>query len=277
MTQKEVIRYFTQKFRELKDEYKFTTNDHSPCYIKTKEDIVDYINDLAKNLFAEEDYQIIEDPDSPNSVAFIFRGQKMELRIDEKFKHIEPDYSQKVKRMSSLSNKLLGWVNQGGPHVAGSVDDMRAAWSRGFPIHIPEINFRRRHLTGKFFKKDEIGSMFIVEGTITRKDFEKMLLEGLNDFLEKRSYGIRFSTYQIKAYQNEENAIGAYMNGDYSMEFKMEDGKMIIINGFEPQIFLSTYLNQNPETRVLFKRRDSGEEEVDGSFNDFIATLGKDK
>ncbi len=171
----------------------------------------------------------------------------------------------------------MAWVHQGGPTVAGTADDLKAAWSRGFPIHIPAVNFRHRHMTGKFFKKEEIRSMFIIDGTITRQDFENQLLQGLNHFLEKRSYDIRYSAAQIKAYQLEGNTLGAYMNGDYCMEFKIEDGQMKIINGFEPQVFIATYLNQNPGTKVLFKKNNGESEQVVGSFNDFIATLGKGK
>lgn len=277
MNQKDIIRYFDQKYQELLAEYGFTINIHSPCHIETTEDIIYYVNDLAKNLFEEEDYHFIEHPDSTDSVLFNYKGENIELKIDNNFKHIEPDYYQKIKLMATLSNMSLAHVNQGGPNVAGSAKDMRAAWYKGFPIHIPEVNFRHRHITGKFFKKEEVGSMFIVEGTITRQDFENQLLLGLNDFLEKRSYDIRYSSNQIKAYQEEKNTIGAYMNGDYSMSFKIEDGKMKIVNGFEPQIFLSTYLDLNLGTKVFFKRKNGALEEVVGSFNNFIATLGKDK
>ncbi len=103
MNQKEVVRYFGQKYQELLPEYGFTINTHSPCHIETKEDIINYVNDLAQILFEEEAYYIIENPDSPDQVLFNYKGQDFELKIDQKFKHIQVDYDEKVKQMASAS------------------------------------------------------------------------------------------------------------------------------------------------------------------------------
>ncbi|WP_020570630.1 hypothetical protein [Neolewinella persica] len=270
-----VFNYFQNKLRDLKDEHMLSTLSNNPCSIKTKDDIKNFVKKIAEDLFEEEDYYFIENENSVNRLDFNYCGQDMFLEIDERFNHIELDFHQTIKFMASLSNKMLASVNPTGTNVAGDIEDMRDAWFKGLPIHIPEVNFRHRHMSGRFFKEDELKSFFIVEGKTSLFDYENDLILGINKFLEEKGSTIRYSPDQIKAYQENHKVIGAFLNGDYCKTIRIEEQRMIVGNGFENQIFLTRYLDRNPKTRVLFKKENDDTGIEVNSFVEFIHTLGK--
>jgi hypothetical protein len=271
-----VFNYFGKKLLELKDEYGFTLFDNNPCSIRNKGDIKLFVNRLSKDLFEENDYYFINEEEPNNRLEFTYRGQKLSFEIDSKFGHIELDFYRTVEFMGFLSGKMIAMVNPTAVYVVGEEDDMKEAWAKGLPIHIPEINFRHRNMTGKYFEKQEVGAIFIVDGVITLEEYEVELIIGLNDFLKERSYNIRYSSMQIKAYIDHRKYICALVNGDYCGGILVDNGKMTIKNGFENQIFLSRYLDKHPKSKVLYKGKGSSEEEIVLNFLDFVSKLGKE-
>lgn len=271
-----VFNYFEKKLLDLKDEYGLTLFDNSPCSIRSKEDIKIFVNRLSKDLFKENDYHFLNEEEPNNRLEFTYRGQKLSFEIDNKFGHIEPDFYETVEFMASLSGKMIAMANPTAVYVVGEEDDMKEAWARGLPIHIPEINFKHRNITGKYFKKQEVGAVFIVDGVTTLEEYEVELIIGLNDFLKNRSYNISYSSMQVKAYIDHRKYICALINGDYCGGVLVDNGKMIIKNGFENQIFLSRYLDKHPKAKVLYKEKDSSQEENVLNFLDFVSKMGRE-
>lgn len=271
-----VFNYFEKKLLDLKDEYGLSFFDNSPCYIRNKEDLTLFVNRLSKDLFKENDYYLLNEEEPNNRLDFTYRGQKLSFEIDSKFGHIEPDFYKTVELMASLSGKMIAMANPTALYVAGEEGDMKEAWARGLPIHTPEVNFRHRNMNGKYFKKQEVGAVFIVDGVITMEEYEVELIIGLNDFLTERAYNIKYSSTQVKAYIDHRKYICALINGDYCGGVLVDNGKMIIKNGFENQIFLSRYLDKHPKSKVLYKEKDSSQEENVLNFLDFVSKLGKD-
>lgn len=268
--------YFENKLCELKNEYGFTVFDNNPCAVRNKEDLKLFVTRLSIEHFEENDFHFLNAEEPNNRLDFIYRGQKLSFRVDESFGHIELDFYKTVEFMALLSEKMIAIANPTAVYIAGAEDELKEAWSRGLPIHLPEVNFRHRNVTGKYFKKQEIGSVFIVDGAVTLEEYEVELLAAINEFLEEKSYNIRYSPAQIKAYVDRRKYFCAIMNGDYCKGIFVNKGKMTIENGFENQVFLSRYLNKHPKAKILYKEKGSSEEKRVANFFDFISTLGRE-
>jgi hypothetical protein len=271
-----VFNYFESRLLELKEEYGFNLFENNPCSIRTKEDIKTFVDRLSRDLFEENDYSFINEEVPGDRLEFNFKGQALSFAIESKFGHIEPDFFRTVKFMAFLSGKMIATTNPAAAYVVGEEDEMREAWAMGLPIHLPEINFRHRNMTGKYFKREEVGAVFVVDGVLTPEEYEAELIVGLNDFLKQRSYGVTYSSRQIKAYYDHRKHICALINGDYCGDIKVRDGKMIIKNGFENQVFLSRYLEKRPKSKILYQGRGSDTREEVLNFIDFVSRLGKE-
>lgn len=271
------FKYFANRLTQFKDEFGFNVFEYNPCHIENKEDLKNFVNRLIKYFFEENDYYFLNEEESNNRLEFIYKNQKLSFEIDSKFGHINTDFHKTIEFMAFLSDKMISTVNPSAEYIIGDEEDIREAWSRGLPIHIPEINFRHRNLSGKYFKRQEVGASFLVEGTITLEQYETELIIGLNEFLKGKGYDIKYSSKQVKAYIDNKNQICALINGDYSGGVIVENGQMIVKNGFENQIFLSRYLENNSDARVLYKEKGNEEEVVVSNFLDFISSLGKEE
>ncbi|MCB9349906.1 MAG: hypothetical protein H6573_20705 [Lewinellaceae bacterium] len=272
-----VFKYFGGRLTELKDEFGFKLFDNNPCSIKDKGDLVKFVNRLAEELFEEDNFSFINEDESNTVLKFNYKGQELSFAIDSKFGHIETDFYKTVQFMAFLSDKMIATVNPSGEYIVGDEEDIREAWSRGLPIHIPEINFRHRNISGKYFKKQEVGAKFLVEGTVTLEKYESELIAGLNDFLKERAYNIEYSSKQIKAYFDHKKQICVLINGDYGGGIIVNSDQMIVKNSFENQIFLSRYFKRYPESRILYKEEGSEKAEVVLNFFDFILNFGRDE
>jgi len=163
MNHSESFKYFENKFYELTDKYRFNYLDISPCHIKSKEDVTSFIEQLGNTLFKEAEISFVDNEEIDEGVNFLFNGQPISLKVDPQYGHIQLDFSKTVKRLGKLAGKLVTHVHPFGMLVSGDMKDMKAAWSEGFPITLNEIDFLHGNVNGKWFKRKEVRSSFILD------------------------------------------------------------------------------------------------------------------
>lgn len=275
----DVFGYFENKLRALKDEYGLNSYSYNPCSFRKKEDLKSFVTRLARDVFEEDDLEFYEAGSSQSRVDFIYLGHKLFLEIDEKFGHVELDFYETVEFMAFLSEKMIATVNPTGVSIGGEAEEMREAWSKGLPIHIPDVKFLHKHMTGKFYKKEEIGSALIVEGCVQIEDYEENVLVSLNDFLEKEKYQIRYNSTQVICYQDHKNRFAISISGDYAGGFSLDiaEGRTIFNNGVLNQIFLSDYLERHPNLSFSYQMKNDKPQVIAEPFQHFIQKLGKQK
>lgn len=276
MNYDEVFQYFENKLEELRFQYRLNVKGFNPCMINSKSKLKNFINKVSTELFEEPEIQFIDSTgDLENRrVEFIYKGQRLFLEIDPKFGHIETDFFKILTFMADLSDRLLVMTNPTSLYVSGDIDDLKEAWKKGLPVHLPEINYRHRNLNGKYFTKEESRAQFIVKGKTDVDEISDMLLTGINEYLLKRNENYSYSEKQIKL-AFEKGVVTSYISGDYCGSIILGEEQFIVNNGFEMQILLDKYFVTYPKSKFYYKEKDSEAQIISDSFSSFISSHGR--
>lgn len=272
-----VFNYFHKRLNELKGEFDLRTYGFNPCSFRKKEDLKTFVKRLAYEVFENDDLEFFDKGDFENRVDFKYLGQDLYLEIDQRYGHIEVDFHETVVFMATLSDVMIATVNPTGVTVGGDYNSMREAWSEGLPIHIPEVKFLHKHVTGKFYKKEEIGSNFVIEEVKVINNYEENIIRSLNNHLRLSGSTIQYNSKQIMCYQGIRRDFSIGISGDYSPGYMIDNSnnKIFIRNSVLNQVLLMDYIKRNGEINIWYQKKDSSPEIIDHSFHDFISGLGK--
>ena len=272
MTVPNPLQHFHRLQQKLVAEYDLTAVEFDPCNVRTTGDLKGFITEIVEAL-CEGELEFLESK-NPHEAAFVYEGEALSLCIDERFGHIEIDFQPMLETMAMLVGQLICKSYTAQAFIIGDEEDMRTAWAEGLPIPLPEIDYRYRHLTGKRFQREETGAVFILPTLIDPVMFERIMLSGMNAFLQRRNYELRYQTNQLVTHRDTQGYVSIYGNGDYWTRFRVVDNKTEVSGSFEGEVFLGQYLAGHPELVVRYRTR-TGETRAVGSFGAFIATLGK--
>jgi len=153
---------------------------------------------------------------------------------------------------------------------------MKAAWSEGFPIKLDEVDFFYRNVNGKWYKKEEIKSSFILNETIEIDHYREIILKGLNVYLVEKKKDIRYCDKQIRFYIQRPQLVCMYINGGYSQGFTTSNNKTTFKNNFINQIFLLNYWSMDSATSLKYSSKEGNETQITESFKTFISNFGRD-
>lgn len=280
MTHDKVFYYFENKFRESIAKYGFSYLEIEPCHVNSKDDLILFTERIANTLFKEAEFSFIDNEGVDDVVNFLFNGQQISLKIDPKYEHIEVDFFKKIKLLADLSGKFVTRAQPVPILVSGDIEDMKAAWSEGFPIQLDEIDFFRSNVNGKWFKKEEISSSFILNETIDIDYYGKIILKGLNVYLAEKKKDIRYCDKQIRFYiqrPQRPQFVCMYINGKYAQGFTTINGKTIFKNNFINQIFLLNHWTMDRSvTSLKYASEECNEIEITVPFKTFISNFGRD-
>lgn len=275
MTHEKVFNYFGERCREAIVKYGFGHFELNPCYVEDKEDLVPFVEGIANNLFDGIEFSFTDNIAIDKAVDFSFQGQQMTLRIDPKYGHIELGFSKVINLLADLTGKFVTHTQPVNLLISGDEKDMRTAWGEGFPIKLPEIDFFNGNANGKWFKKKEIRSSFILYEVIDIDCYREFILKGLNIFLAEKGEKLRYCDKQIRFYYMG-SLLCMYINGKYAECFTSNNGATTFRSNFVNQIFLLNYWSVDSDVSLRYVLN-SEETQVAVPFKDFISTFGRDK
>lgn len=275
MTHNEVFNYFGERCKEAITKYGFNHLEIEPCHVETKEDLILFVERIANNLFDEIEFSFTDNEEIGEAVNFSFKGQQMTLRIDPKYGHIETGFSKIIDLLANLTGKFVTRTQPVNLLVSGDAEDMRTAWSEGFPIKLPEIDFFNGNTNGKWFKKEEIRSSFILNEVIDIDCYREFLLKGLNIFLAEKGEKLRYCDKQIRFYYM--GSLLCMINGKYAQCFTSNNDTTIFKSNFVNQIFLLNYWSVDSGTSLKYVSNAGDETQIIIPFKEFISDFGREK
>ncbi len=275
MTGSDVYYYFNNKFFELSDKYDFCYFDAEPCSIRTKEDLIGFVQKIEYYLFSEEDFSFV-DENEENKVAFLFNGEKFSFEIDKKFGHIELNFSEKIKQFARLSNQYFTRMNPVGTMVVGDKEKLKFAWNEGCPINLDEFPYLHRNVNGRRCKKGEFKNSFTLNETIESDYYQEIVLKGLNLFFAEKKMDIHYQEEQMPLYRDRDQSISISLNYARTGNFKVIDGKTYFDSGFINQIFLLNHWSSDTGKKLTHTLVGETEKEITIPLKEYISTFGRD-
>ena len=271
MTVPNPLQHFHQLQQKLTAEYDLTTVEFDPCNVRTTGDLKGFITEIAEAL-CEGELEFLEST-NPNEIAFAYEGEALLLSIDERSGHIETDFQPVLETMAMLAGQLICKSYTAQAFIIGDEEDMRATWAEGLPIPLPEIDYRYRHLTGKGFRREETGAVFILPTAIDAATFERIILRGINVFLQRRNYERCYRPNQLVSHRDTQGYVSLYGNGDYWTRFRVVGNETEVSGSFEGEVFLSQYVATHPGVVLRYRMRGGEEREV-STYQQFLDALG---
>ena len=276
----DVFAYFEEKRRELQYEYGLNTMEYSACGIRDTDSIRRLITRLANELFDKEEVRFLDAknqlPENKQRVYFAFCGQELFLEIDPRHGHIELDFHETIQFMSDLVDMPVLSINPTGVSVSGDYEDLKSAWEKGFPIHLPEIDFRHKNINGRFFKREEFRSFFVIKTKITSEEFAKGYIISINQYLKQKGKDLEYNHNQVRPHSYNSNHAAIEVSGDTGGEIKVEGDLSLFRNSFTSQVFLQNYyLPRNPDLAIWYRNQDGEEIDISEPFSAFIGRFGK--
>jgi len=276
MTHQEVFNYFEERFYEAIRKYGFNQFELNPGYVETKEDLILFVESIANSLFDGIEFSFADNDEIDEAVDFTFKNRQVTLRIDPKYGHIELGFSKVIDLLMELTGKFVTMAQPVNLLVSGDEKDMRAAWSEGFPIKLPEIDFFNGNANGKWFKKQERRNSFILNELIDIDCYHEFILKGLNIFLAEKGEKLRYSDRQIRFYYMG-SLLHVCINGKSVQCFTTNDNTTIFRNNFVNQIFLLNYWSVDSGTSLKYTSNADSETQVTIPFEAFISNFGRDR
>jgi hypothetical protein len=178
--------------------------------------------------------------------------------------------------MAELFGKLIETVHPTGIYVVGDYEDMVTAWNQGLPIHLPEIDFYHKHLSGKFFKKEEIGSSFTINREINEDSLVTGYIDGVNSFLARKGSELRYNRKQVKLVVEPRGKLSLMISGEYAGNVSIADGESVFKNGFASQTFLNEYYSAGQKSVTWYQSKNGDKTQLTEPFSQFITRMGKE-
>lgn len=276
MTHEKVFNYFGERCREAIVKYGFGHFELNPCYVEDKEDLVPFVESIANSLFDRIEFSFTDNEEIDEAVDFSFKGRQVTLRIDPKYGHIELDFYKVIDLLADLTGKFVTLAQPVNLLISGDAEDMRTAWSEGCPIKLPEIDFFNGNANGKWFKKEEIGTSFILDEVIEIDCYREFILKGLNIFLAEKGEKLRYCDKQIRFYYMG-SLLCIYINGKYAQCFTSNNGATTFRSNFVNQIFLLNYWSVDSGAPLKYVSSNGDEMPITVPFEEFIADFGREK
>ena len=275
MTGSDVYYYFNNKFFELSDKYDFNYLELEPCSIRTKEDLILFVRKIEYHLFPKEDFSFV-DESKENKVVFLFNGERFSFEIDKKFRHIELNFSEKIKQLALLSNQYFTRMNPVGTIVVGDKEKLKFAWNEGCPINLDEFPLLHRNVNGRICKKGEFKNSFTLNETIESEYYQETILNGLNRFFAEKKMDIHYQEEQMPLYRDRDESISISLNYARTGNFKIIDGKTRFDSGFINQIFLLNHWSLDMGEKLTHTVVGETEKEITMPLKEYISTFGRD-